>query len=334
MKIKCSSCGAALPQEADFCPYCMEKLAVEDPIVVKTTRKKRVLTILSITIVIIIGILTILYFAGVIGAQSQKDYSDYIGTWIFEDADETQDGLTAQTGNLTILSSENNTVTFDILFVSAPPNNRIAEVVGITAGIIGDKATFTFDDDGHGNKGEGFLKFENDKIYVEIEITEENPEALWYLGPTTQYYRRAEMEVSNLENYIGRDYSSAALMLGDGVPEEEFDEAWIYYRYDDVEIMVDIRSNIIIAIRVDYGKTDNKKRYTVANYINGISTYETVYNQLGPPDLEGREAVDEEGNEFDMVGYYLGDQDEFFVKIYFSEEKDVVITYCYDSVGI
>lgn len=84
---------------------------------------------------------------------------------------------------LEILSISKKQVSFRYTVISGPPSNRIAEIEIQNANIQDGKADFTFDDDGWGNRGKGYIQFMSEgKIKIKTDIARRDSEAMWDIG--------------------------------------------------------------------------------------------------------------------------------------------------------
>jgi hypothetical protein len=113
---------------------------------------------------------------------SLKSLSNYNGVW-YEEAYKKQAN---QYGNLvpggtemkiTFLNSESGLIEFTR--TQSPPASRIANFSTIFAMVDSKNGTFSFDDDGWGNKGKGTIGFEQDTVTIIIKMELSNPHAMW-----------------------------------------------------------------------------------------------------------------------------------------------------------
>lgn len=95
---------------------------------------------------------------------------NYSGKWYSEDYSREIDdeGNSVDYGTQMILKMEEKQI--EILCISKPPANRVAYINSWIVLEDDFKGTFTFNDDGWGNKGKGTILFKKNKIIVEIDI--------------------------------------------------------------------------------------------------------------------------------------------------------------------
>ena len=113
--------------------------------------------------------------------QSKFNLQEYSGEWFGENYKETpnMDGELMPSGAyLSIRNCKDTSANLYLTFVSMPPASRIAEVEESFA-ITDNIGAFVFDDDGWENSGKGTIKFEKDRLIVEIIVDEINEDANW-----------------------------------------------------------------------------------------------------------------------------------------------------------
>ena len=319
---QCPCCNKEIPQESNFCLFCMTKFIEEEtlePVTIK--RRKKGFFVLS-AIAAVLMIVGLVVLVGSI-QEKNRDYSEYVGTWVSEDLPESQNAFYSGGVKLTILSIQNRKITFDLYSISAPPNNRIAGMGNITAILEGNTARFGFKDDGFGNGGTGYLRLKNGAIFVEATIDEPNEDAMWTLE-VEEPLKRSWPAVVYVDEYLGEQYNLVSENFGVTNPEGRYEEDSDLLRYDYPGISVwATEDGFINTIHVDYSQIEDKERFRFCTYISGVSTYESVYGQLWTPEYK------EEEDGRTVAGYYIGAQEEYFMKVYYDADNVVSEVLCF-----
>ncbi|MGN0507965.1 MAG: zinc ribbon domain-containing protein [Ruminococcus sp.] len=298
----CPKCGKELPVEAVFCPYCMTKLIdakTGEPIKIK--KHKYIIPIFIVTVIIILAVTGIVVFfafqanfdkaserssaqAEAANANSAEyDYSSYIGIWCDKSTDIAT--LTENGGNmLEIISVKGDIVRFTYTKASST-FGRIARISNVASQIIDGIGTFTFDDDNWLNSGTGKIKLLDNEIYIETNITKRNDSANWDIGGTF-YLIKSDNSIIDFKNYnyLGADFDEVKNHFGEEIQTmpEALDNTDLH-QYSGLGIMVNNITNEIVSITVEYSSNQLSKSSLCYGSINGNSTYDDVYSQMGEP---------------------------------------------------
>lgn len=301
----CRNCGKELPLESTFCPYCMTKLIdVTTGKEIKVRKKKPIIIVTVSAAVLIAVIAVILLFANgafngksentspstpvVTSAETTKssdyDYSKYVGIWCDKDSDistATQNG-----GNiLEIISVKDDVVRFTFTKTSSAPQNRIARISNVTTKVIDGIGTFSFDDDGWQNSGTGKIKFSDGEIYIENTVTNQNSESMWNIGGKF-YLKKSESSMLDVEsnNFLNADFDDVKNAFGEEISDPFLaSDKWYIHYYSGMNVMVTAETNKIYSITVDYSSGNLANSNIGFGEINGNSTYDDVYAELGEP---------------------------------------------------
>lgn len=300
----CPKCSKELPVESVFCPYCMTKLIdVRTGEAEKIKKHRYILPIVIIVAIIILIVAGITVFF-VFQANSDKanestvaqteittteavktDYSSYIGLWCDKNSDITS--ITENGGNLLeIISVKDDIVRFTFTKTSSSSSfNRIARISNVTSQIIDGIGTFTFDDDNWLNSGTGKIKLLNDEIFIETNITKRNDNANWDISGTF-YLVKSDNSIVDFKNYnyLGADFDEVKNHFGEEIRTmpEALDNTELH-QYSGLGIMVNNITNEIVSITVEYSSNQLSKSSLCYGSINGNSTYDDVYSQMGEP---------------------------------------------------
>lgn len=302
----CPKCGKELPVESVFCPYCMTKLIdVKTGEPIKIKKHKYVLPIVIIAVIIVLAIAGIIMFfafrespdksnkAYVITSAPTEittteavktDYSSYIGLWCDKDSD--IENMTENGGNLLeIISVKDDVVRFTFTKTSTPAFNRIARISNVTSQIIDGTGTFTFDNDNWLNSGTGKIKFLDDEIYIETNITNRNDSANWDIGGTF-YLTKSDNSIIDFKNhdYLGADFDEVKNHFGEETEEVmSASDKWDIHTYSGFNVTVLQETNKIVSITVEYSSNNLTKSNLCYGMLNGSSTYDDVYTEMGEP---------------------------------------------------
>lgn len=292
----CPKCGKELPQEAVFCPYCMTKLIdVKTGKDFKVKKKNYALpfVIIAAAVLIIAAVVVLFVFMGNSNTDIQVtqpsantdeiNYSNYIGLW--SDKDNDIDSVTDNGGNLLeIISVKDDVVRFTFTKISSAPDNRIARISNVTSKIIDGTGTFTFDDDNWQNSGTGKIKFIDDEIYLETNITNRSEYSMWDIGGSF-YLVKSDKSLTDFKNYnyIGSDFDEVKRFFGEETQEKVSIENIEIHYFSGIQVQVNKRTNLIVAIYIDYSGVPMSKSNLCYGEIDGNSTYDDVYRVLGEP---------------------------------------------------
>lgn len=301
----CKNCGKELPVESVFCPYCMTKLIdVKTGTEIKSKKKNVLIPVLAIVAVLIVSLL--LYFVlhalnnnsgeQVLGetvsesstpSQSEIDYSSYMGIWCDEGTN--ADSIALEGGRMVeVVSVNDDLVRFTYTKISSAPHNRIAIISNVNTQIVDGVGTFTFDDDGWGNSGKGKIKLLDNEIYLETNITSKNESSMWDIEGQV-YLTKDDETIFDLrfsESGLGKDFDEVKSMYGEEIKDSE--TVMNNYRshyYDGFRVDVDLDSNKVIHVAVDYLQPGFAKTSPCYGEINGNSNYDDVYRVHGEPNV-------------------------------------------------
>jgi len=284
----CPHCDVVLPEESAFCLYCMNKLTEEEQVtpIKRIPRKsinKWVFAALCVVVLLTAGITVLL-----LNPKNEQpeppggtNYKKYIGIWDVDDPGVPAHIYTDGGIRLQILSVKDNTIRFHLVKVSSPPANRVAQLENAAGEIVDGIIYFTFKDDGWGNAGTGTIQLNNDRVYVDVKITDRNDNAYWDLLINTRF-KKVEEESVSIEYLLG-DFNIVKNMLGSEYTDERINDMYSSYHYDDgLVLAVDPDTDAVRNVSVEYRFADNKAKYHY-NTLNGKSSYEDVISMMGEP---------------------------------------------------
>ena len=328
---QCPFCKKELPDELEFCPYCMQKLNQVQEIFPESVKPKSsksffMKAIASILVLVFTAVAIWLFvdtYRKSISSDTstsstvsdQADYSDYVGVWqskeiTSQNVEQQLEGGTT----LEIITVKDSVIRFNLTKTSAYPNQRIAQLNNVTAEIIDNVVSFSFSDDGWGNSGTGKLKLSKDEIYAEVTILEENSSAQWNIAMTS-YLSRREDTIQDMDmNYLLEDFNQIRDIFGEETasPQENMYDSSISHYFEELTINVNPYNNRIMSFSVNYDPAGNKERYHFKG-INGNSTLEDVIKIMGQPVLN---TVNQNGE----IGYSIKNG---FIKFYIDANMNV-----------
>lgn len=303
----CHKCGKELPVESLFCPYCMIRLIdAKTYESIKVRKHKYFLPIIIITAIIILiaaGLTVFFVFqedanpdkanentaiptenttVTTITEDVKADYSSYIGLWSDKVNYSTENG-----GNLLeIISVKDDIVRFTFTKTSSASSfNRIARISNVTSQIIDGIGTFTFDNDNWLNSGTGKIKLLDDEIYIETNIINRNESAMWDIGGTF-YLFKSDNTIIDFKNYnyLGADFDELKNHFGEETKEKiSASDKWDIHTFSGFYVTVLRETNKVVSITVEYSSNSLTKSNLCYGNINGTSTYDDVYAQMGEP---------------------------------------------------
>ena len=302
----CEKCGKELPVESVFCPYCMTKLIdVKTGAEIKTKKKNIIIPVLVIVAVVLIASVCLYFVLHTLNSNSGEealgetisesstpsesflDYSSYMGIWC--DDGTNADSIALQGGRMVeIISVSDDLVRFTYTKISSAPHNRIAIISNVNTKIVDGVGTFTFDDDGWGNSGTGKIKLLENEIYLETTITSKNESSMWDIGGQVYLTKDDEtnFDLRFSESGLGKDFDEVKSIYGEEIKDSEtvMNDYEIHY-YAGFRVDVDLDSNKVIYIAVDYLQPGFAKTSPCYGEINGNSNYDDVYRVHSEPNV-------------------------------------------------
>lgn len=345
----CKNCGKELPKEAVFCPYCMTKLIdVKTGAEVKVKKKKYIVFLVIALLVIIVAACVFFAVRGLSDTDNDKpeskkqdkkpvatkesteseaedtvDYSSYIGIWCDEGTN--ADSIALEGGRMVeIISVDDDFVRFTYTKISSAPGNRIAIISNVNTQIVDGVGTFTFDNDGWNNSGTGKIKFLENEIYLETNITSKNESANWHIGGHV-YLKKDDdtiFDLKNSETGLGKDFYEVRSMYGEEIKEkiDVTDVVELHY-YDGFSVYVDTETNTVFGIDVFYNQPGFAKTSPCYGEINGNSNYDDVYRVHSEPNVNRLSDGYVVYNVNDMILIYNFDDNRNVISISLCQNK-------------
>lgn len=352
----CKFCGKELDDEANFCPYCMNKQIspkVIEPPKAKKSRKKLIIALCCAMGVLLIG-------ASVTGVllmkpksasavsdsaaeQSTKsvdvtaaqtltendttDYTKYIGTWYSADpkTGKASKDMTNGCDMLVIEGVDKNNVRFKFSHIGESPYNRKATIGNVLVALENGIGSFEFTNDGYGNSGVGTIKFEKERIHIETEIKDSNLNALWSIATACYLYSGKELTFDFAQQYnnmLGVNLDTVRDKFGEETKESSENNVegnGIIHTFGELQVETDSTNNII-SYRVNY--VDNTSSIYEFDGISSNSTYNDIVDIMGESAI-GDEEYAMQGGE---IGYGIKGG---FIKFIFGDDSTVRSIYAF-----
>ncbi|MBQ3546269.1 MAG: zinc ribbon domain-containing protein [Lachnospiraceae bacterium] len=351
--MNCPNCGKDLPDEIQFCPYCMEKFGdVKDYNKSKLVRKKNkfIAVVLAITVVIVVCLLVVVLRNNV--PKKEKQYKEdnpkneniisdndtnntdnestplnYCGTWY--NADFSGESPELDGGSvLKIISMNDEKVIFDLGTYQSPPASRIAEITGVEAEIIDGEAEFIFGNDGWGNGGIGKILFMDEEIYVNIKLTSVSSDSLWNIGTDVKFKKVEDVYINDTIDLLG--------VLNSDIRVVETKLEKLVDEFDELEedvygcegITVITSNEKVTSVKIEYENLlpGYRKWLCFSFGINGEASFDSVKNRLGTPIL----TFEKDGNYISL--FETSETMESYIEIAYSDGEVVYIRYFIDEI--
>lgn len=326
----CPHCGKELPSELQFCPYCMNRL-VDSQVVLderKRTDKKILIAAAFLAAAVAVSIFfEFRYFfnsrtvldkapaAAASAAVDQLDFTRATGLW-YPQSQKNPDTFREDGGaRLQIVSVNKNSLRFNLIKVSQPPQNRWAEITNATAEIIGDTAYFTFRNDGWGNMGSGTIKIVGEQLYADVKITDEQPNSMYSLEMQTYFVKR--IDILRLDNCLYMPFKDIKGSFG--VETEVVKRYNEEHKFGCLSVSLPAyegENGRVLGVNVSYNEQSDREKYSVWD-IDGTKTYDEVVGILGQPDVNGMDGYDSDEK------YLQYTKDDKALKIYFDDALQI-----------
>lgn len=350
---KCRYCDRSIHEDANFCPYCMNKIINTESRTIKKHITKKTTAVISFCIVL--AILSVLYFyisdkkqkklpvsyqatqqESTSDEKSSVDYKSYIGTWYSKDVENSADIYETGGGSeIRIYSINDSIAEIMITTVQSAPTCRVATTNKIYGAVEGNTINFTFQNDAWMSMGQGTITLLNDSLYTDIYYTYKDSSALWQLDNSDIFYKiyseDAEKQKGNIEGFIG-SYQNALAYLGEETEKyyiQHIDNAEIHTHGEVIVYLYDFASEIRV-IEIDYEKSEDKSKYNFQGkvngkpkYIDGYSFYEDVISSYGKPEYEY-----EISGEKRIYYYFNHNSERWYVEFGFNKENQVIRIIC------
>lgn len=310
---KCPSCGKKIAAQASVCIYCsteLEKLPVRQESIdtqeagaPKRSRKKQgkgwlVVSAVSLLVIVVMAVVIVMFPVSdpltPISPETTTTFSTaptrdavrdawlhtFTGRWYDEDSVGKSDIQTMGGQTLFIHDILNDQVLFDLYVYSGGDNLATAFVKDTAATLVEDTLHFTFSDDGCGHSGEGYMRFTDDGIQMEVMLDEPVLEGEHSLALNAVFKRSSVPSsegVNLLELHTLADVvETAGRQTADPITD---DEGNTVYTFGMLQVTTNAAGDLT-QMTVDYTAGEDKTGYSF-DEIDGTMGYETVKTYFG-----------------------------------------------------
>ena len=307
---KCPSCGKKIASAASYCIFCSARFddipteeVKEEPVAERSSRKKIVrkwcLILLPVVFVLSVAVVLTIVFVHNAGSSSHEEptpttvttrdpardawLQEYLGRWV----DETSVGkksLEKQGGAMLFVHTiQHDMIEFDLLSYSGGEISKIASVSGVRAIMKDDTLHFTFKNDTQGHSGEGYLRFRDGEIDLEVLIDEERytHKNDYSLAMNTVFKRVSLPQSVGLDLRSLDSLDAIKKVLGDPVGEPTVDEKTKNKTYSFGALTANTdKDGRLLSICADYRAMEDKTQFCF-ECIDGTMEYQTVKAYFG-----------------------------------------------------
>lgn len=226
--------------------------------------------------------------------DAQKDawLSTFTGEWVDEQSTGKGNIPLQGGGQLTIYSTDNDRMVFDLLSYSGGEQPTVASLIGMEGQIEDKKVTFRFDDDGLGNRGEGYMLLSDEGIAVEITLAD------------TVTGKDGIPQISTHSIAMNARFARISLPSSDGLDIRQLDtlekvqaaageqtadpvankDGTTSYTYGMLQVTA-AADGAVKNIQVDYSASEEKSRYCY-DCVDGTMNYEVIKTYFGEAEYD------------------------------------------------
>lgn len=345
MDIKhCHSCGKEIPQEANFCPYCMTKFIAEDETEIPISKKRRKKIYIVMILCIIMAVLGTVIFVMLKektkdidykerailhnedDADKEEDYSRYLGVW-FDEANKNTKDITETGGKkIEICKTYEDKIIFNIESIANSYSwNKTAHLDYIELALKGGEGTFYFTDDGFGNSGSGVIKLSDGNIYARVELDSKDTGGSWDISMDTDFVRTEEYKPGQKIDVDGilTKYDTQKIKLGNRTDIQKYGDSISYVFERGITVNLEKEDNpdelYIKELWIDYDNLNSDYKYCYKG-IDDTCSKANVEKILGKENIISASDY-----------YYYVDNDRVATTLIYFDEKGIVNGIDYSS---
>ena len=369
---KCPSCGKKIAEHSVYCIYCATRFDESSDQLRKTERltdpaegsealhpsqkRRRTVMIAVIAVAILLAAAVSAFFWLPPLAVSPPSADDtattvpvttttrdprrdawlqsFLGSWVDEDSVGKKD-ISEQGGALLFVHEiRRDVVIFDLLSYSGGGISRIASISNVVAMLDEDTLHFVFKNDTQNHSGEGYLRFRDNEVDLEVLIdgAESLPEGEHSLAMNT-VFKRAELPKSegiDLRSLTSLEAIKTA--VGDPSAPPVTDEKTKKTTYIFGALSAVTREDgSLESLTVDYDAVEDKTQYCY-ECVDGTMNYDTVKSYFGeavhdyveqPTDIR---VLYYEFEADESVRFTFDAQDNVLIKVYCPESSPTATT--------
>ncbi len=308
-KKQCPVCGKAVAAQAQYCIYCSAKFdeipqtQVNEEAPAPSSPKSALGLIVTLISLVLIAIVLLLVFLGpssplstepteettttVVTTTTRNAARDewrqtFVGYWYDETSAGKKD-LKKQGGYVLYIEDVfRDFVTFDLLSYEGGEGGKIASASIKKAVIDDDTLHFTFADDTLGHAGEGFMRFTDDGIQMEVRIdaAESLPEEEHTLAAYAVFKRRALPQSEGQDLSALTNLNEVKAVAGKQTADPKKDaKGNTTYTFGCLKALVN-KDKALVRLTVDCSKEENKAKYRY-DAVDGTMSYDTIKTYFG-----------------------------------------------------
>ncbi len=307
----CPVCGKKIAAQAQYCIFCSTKFDSVPEKREERTKKTPDSTVMSggklglmvtvISVAIIACVLLLVFFnppqasentstqttttvvtTTTRNAQRDAWLQSFTGQWLDEPSAGKGD-LRKQGGYILIVRDIiNDTVCFDLMSYPGDNSVDIAFLNEYRATLEEDTLHFTFEDDGRGHSGEGFMRFCDDGVQMEVRVPEEelSGEGDHSLAVYAVFVRKSLPSSAGHDLKTLTTLSEVEAVAGKQTADATTDKKGnTTYTFGALRIVTDDKANVKQLI-LDYAALEDKSFYCY-ECVDGTMSYDTIKTYFG-----------------------------------------------------
>lgn len=309
---KCPVCGKKIEQNATLCLYCSTALETSskiedlDCMSHKNTSRPRpnvwlIMTLLSLVLIVVMAVaLWLIPPATAPTPDSSPDATttttsqttptrdpvrdawlhSYTGRWYDEESIGKSDVERLGGHTLFIHDILNDQVLFDLYSYSDGDTTVTAAITQIASEIVDDTLHFTFSDDGLGHSGEGWMRFVDSSIQMEVIVHDPLAENEHSIAVNALFMRSATPSSDGVDLSQIHDLADVMSLAGRQTADPVTnDKGETTYAFGVLQAVTDAAGQLKL-VTVDYANSEDKSAYCFSE-IDGTMGYETVKTFFG-----------------------------------------------------
>lgn len=226
----CPNCGNELPEEANFCPYCMTKLITENGEEIHSKRKfnrRKLKQIIAVEIMAIICILTAIFLIPKFVYRTtdekqqynkKENYADYLGVWYDVDHKDSEDIIETGGKKIEICKVNGAKIVFSIASISRSVSPQMARLDYLKVTLNHGEGKFVFSEDGFGNSGIGTIYLKDKKVYAKINLNSSHTGGSWDISMDTEFacvQKYKAGQTIDIDGVLDHKYENEKIKLGE-----------------------------------------------------------------------------------------------------------------------
>ncbi len=312
---RCPSCGKQIAARAQYCIYCSKKFDEANDITAETYDESPesssvshsggkfglIVSLVSLFLILIVIGLVVLNHNGISifpkeeptttttvatttttrNAARDTWLQSFVGYW-YDEASVGKKDIKKQGGYVLYVSDIFlDHVTFDLLSYQGGEDGKIAFASEMKADLVDDTLHFYFDNDGLGHKGEGFLRFVDDAVQMEVKVDQKQLTENEHSLAVYSVFKRLNLPTSkgqDLKELTTFDLvkKHAGKKTADAKKDSKGNKT---HTFGGLKAVVN-KEGKLTRLMLDYTKLKEKSDYCF-ECVDGTMTYEVVKTYFG-----------------------------------------------------